>query len=61
MTNKLVMLYNTLALVETKGDSSIRMGDCLKYLQQMIQESAEADKKAEEEADESTEDKTQEA
>ena len=38
MIEKLTALYNTLAQVETKGDSTVIMGDCLKYLKQMIAE-----------------------
>lgn len=38
MVNKLTALYNTLAQVETKGDNTVIMGDCLKYLKQLIAE-----------------------
>ena len=36
MVNKLSKLYNTLVLIETKGDSTKTMADCLRFLEQMI-------------------------
>ena len=36
MVNELVKLYNTLMLVETKGESTKLMGQCLTYLNQLI-------------------------
>ena len=36
MVEKLTPLYNTLAQIETKGESTILMGDCLKYLKKII-------------------------
>lgn len=44
MKEKLTVLYNTLVLIETKGASTKLMGDCLKYLEQMINEAVEAPK-----------------
>lgn len=38
MKNKLTGLYNTMALIETKGNSTLLMADCLKFLNQCIQE-----------------------
>ena len=38
MKNKLTMLLNTLAEIETKGDSTIKMAGCLQHVQQMIAE-----------------------
>ncbi len=38
MKNKLTMLLNTLAEIETKGDSTIKMAGCLQYVQQVIAE-----------------------
>lgn len=38
MKEKLTILYRTLCLIETKGASTKTMGDCLKYLEQMITE-----------------------
>lgn len=38
MKNKLSYLYNTLVLIETKGESTLIMADCLKYLGQCINE-----------------------
>ena len=36
MKDKLTMLLNTLAEIETKGDSTIKMALCLQHVQQMI-------------------------
>ena len=41
MENKLVMLYNTLGLISTKGEDTVRMADCLKFLGEMIKEVGE--------------------
>lgn len=38
MKNKLTMLLNTLADIETKGDSTIKMALCMQHIQQMIAE-----------------------
>lgn len=38
MKEKLSQLYNTLALIETKGDGTLLMADCLKFLGQCINE-----------------------
>lgn len=40
-------LYNTLLLIETKGESTKTMADCLRYTEKMIQQ-ADAEKKEEE-------------
>lgn len=36
MEEKLRNLYNTLALIETRGAATITMADCLRYLEQLI-------------------------
>ena len=36
MNNKLMKLYNTLMLVETKGESTKTMGTCLQFLENLI-------------------------
>lgn len=41
MGNKLTALYNTMAQIETKGKNTVLMGDCLKYLEQLIAEERE--------------------
>lgn len=46
MADNLVKLYNTLLLIETKGESTKIMGQCLQFMEQMIAE--EQDKKPEE-------------
>ena len=38
MVNKLTKLYNTLMLVETKGENTKIMAQCLQYLEQMVNE-----------------------
>lgn len=36
MVNDLAKLYNTLKLIETKGEGTIYMADCLRFIEQMI-------------------------
>lgn len=43
MKEELTNLFNTLCQIETKGQSSIIMGDCLRYLEQLINKSAETE------------------
>ena len=38
MKDKLRMLLNTLAQIETKGDGTIKMALCIQHIQQMIAE-----------------------
>lgn len=38
MIEKLIKLYNTLATVETKGENTKTMADCLRYIEQMVAE-----------------------
>ena len=38
LVNKLKTLHNTLCLVETKGNNTVIMGDCLRFLSECIQE-----------------------
>lgn len=42
MLENLVKLHNTLGTVETKGESTKTMCDCLRFLEQMIAEASEA-------------------
>ena len=44
MKNKLTMLLNTLAEIETKGDSTIKMALCIQHIQQMIVECEKQEK-----------------
>lgn len=44
MSNKLKSLYNTLCQIETKGENTLIMGDCLKFIHQCIQECEEQEK-----------------
>ena len=39
----LVNLYNTMKLVETKGENTLIMADCLKFLRQWINEITDKD------------------
>ena len=48
MKEKLQTLYNTLLLIETKGENSKIMADCLRFTEKMIREADEAAKKEEE-------------
>ena len=48
MVEKLMKLYNTLSLIETKGDSTKLMAQCLNYVSALANECA-ATKKAENE------------
>lgn len=41
MSDDLIKLYNTLKLVETRGDSTVTMADCLRFLEQLIKRSKE--------------------
>lgn len=36
MLNELTKLYNTLLLIETKGESTKIMSQCLMYLEQLV-------------------------
>lgn len=48
MPEKLIRLHNTLLLIETKGESTKLMAQCLAYVEQLAKEAAEAEaKKAE--------------
>lgn len=38
METKLTRLYNTLVTIETKGESTKTMADCLRYIEQMVAE-----------------------
>ena len=38
MKEKLTVLFNTLAQIETKGDGTSKMAGCLQHVQQMIAE-----------------------
>ncbi len=38
MTEKLVKLYNTLSTIETKGEHTKTMADCLRFVERMAVE-----------------------
>ena len=46
MSDKLVRLYNTLKTVETKGNSTIVMADCIRYVEQLIAEAQNSESEA---------------
>ena len=46
MKDNLVKLYNTLSLIETKGENTKIMAQCLQFIEQLLQD---ADKPAEDE------------
>lgn len=41
MKTKLVQLYNSLGLVETKGQNTLIMADCMRFLDTLIKECSE--------------------
>lgn len=47
MGNKLKALYKTLCEIETKGENSIIMADCLRFTKECIKEADEKDKEIE--------------
>lgn len=38
MRNNLVKLYNTMLMIETKGENTKIMADCLRFVQQLIED-----------------------
>lgn len=38
MKNKLIQLKNTLGMIETKGESTLIMADCMRFISQLIEE-----------------------
>lgn len=44
MKERLTKIFNTLRAIETKGDSTVLMGDCLVNLSTILQELYEAEK-----------------
>lgn len=44
MSEELQKLYNTLSIIETKGESTIVMADCLKFVNQLIAKCKEEEK-----------------
>lgn len=49
MEDKLRKLYNTMALIETKGINTKMMSDCLRFVEQLIEEEAKKPKGTQEE------------
>lgn len=48
LLENLIKLYNTLALIETKGENTKIMAQCLAFVEQMANEAKTAEAKAEE-------------
>lgn len=44
MVENLTKLYNTLALIETKGENTKIMARCLQFIEQMISDSSKVEK-----------------
>lgn len=42
MIEKLVKLYNTLSIIETKGENTKTMADCLRFIERMVAEEKQA-------------------
>ena len=38
MKEDLTMLFNTLAQIETRGDSALKMASCLQFVEQLVNE-----------------------
>lgn len=36
MVNDLSKLYNTLKMIETKGENTVYMADCIRFLEQLM-------------------------
>ena len=49
MTEKLVKLYNTLATIETKGEHTKTMADCLRFVERMAVEAKQQETEAQNE------------
>lgn len=50
MSEKLLRLFNTMNRIDVKGESVLFMADCLRFLDQLIQECKAAENNAEIEA-----------
>lgn len=48
LSENLIKLYNTLALIETKGENTKTMAQCLMFTEQLANEARSAEIKAEE-------------
>lgn len=57
MSTELIKLYNTLALIETKGEGTKLMAQCLAFVEQLANESRANEMKEQEKADSSSEKK----
>ena len=61
MVNELVKLYNTLLMVETKGESTKIMSDCIRFIEQLINREKEKEVEAAEPSKKTTPKETNKA
>lgn len=61
MVNELVKLYNTLLMVETKGESTKIMSDCIRFIEQLINREKEKEVEAAEPSKKTTSKETNKA
>lgn len=54
MKNELIALFNTMSLIETKGESTMKMSSCLRLVKRLISEmnAQDANKDCTQESDE---------
>ena len=57
MSTELIKLYNTLALIETKGEGTKLMAQCLAFVEQLANEARANEMKEQEKVDSSSEKK----
>ena len=50
MKNKFMAIYNVLSMIETKGEQTLMMADCLRFTEQCIKECEEQETKQNEES-----------
>lgn len=43
MKENLVKLYNTLSMIETRGESTKIMGECLRFVEELIKKEQESE------------------
>ena len=52
LSENLIKLYNTLALIETKGESTKHMAQCMAFVEQMVNEAIMSERAAAKESEE---------
>lgn len=61
MKEKLTVLFNTLAQIETKGDGTLKMAGCLQHVRQMIAECEKQEESPEQEEQDKEKNKVKKA